>query len=407
MNRFFKTIPWILLLIFSAGTVFAQTADTDRIERDMRIAEGILAELFDVKDTGFTIRGGNVRSVTGEYIADYGVHFKIGASLIPQTMRVIIRGHAQIERAEDQDSDEDNGIDIEFVQERFMEYFRDYASLIRGLPDREVIRLTFGANTSARTVLTFPSGAARQQQNVPTMTAWATVADINSYSDGSLSEDDFDNRVQIRNLENKETQRDQEVFSSILETALNQAGADNFRVRRNPQADYLPGLGLNYQIHISLRSGSFFGDLNIDGLEFKIDSLAIGLSNLGEHLMPMAVKLDSLFNPHRRNASTDSAVRVYRDSLRNSAQSIRRNLDEEQLSDDEIQEEISKLHTELRQTVIEYGSTLRSLQDDEMLMITLNWSGRHPALPQRSELRIRKADLLNGEEPEITRVERN
>lgn len=413
MNRFLKTTPWILLLILSAGTLFAQTADNDRIDRDIRIAEGILAELFDVKDTGFTIRGGNVKGVTGEYIPDYGIHFKIGASLMPQTMRVIIRGHAQIERAEDQDTTEDNGIDKEFVHERFMEYFGEYASLIRGLPDDEVIRLTFGANTSARTVLTLPPGAGRQQQGVPTMTAWATMADIKAYNDGSLNEDEFENRVQIRNMEETEKQRDQEVFSSILETALNQAGTENFRVRRNPQAEYLPGLGLNYQIQISLRSGSFFGDFNIDGLELKLDSLDIELSKLSEsleeHLLPMAAKLDSIFNPSRKDASSDSLARVYRDSLRNSAQSHsrRHNIEEEQLSDEEIQEEIDKLHAELRQTVIEYGPTLRSLQDDEMLMITLTWSGRHPALPQRSELRIQKADLLNGAEPEITTVERN
>jgi len=159
------------------------------------------------------------------------------------------------------------------------------------------------------------------------------------------------------------------------------------------------------------------GDFNLDGLEVHFDSLAIGLSELGEnlsvHLLPMAEKLDSIFNPHHRDASRDSLVRAYRDSVRaqrenqpRSVRGLRRDGVESQFSEEEILEEIDKLHAELKQTVMEYGPTLRSLPNDEMLIITLNWSGRHTALPQRSELRIRKSDLLDGAEPEIQVIER-
>lgn len=411
MKKLLKTTPWLLLLIFSAGTLFAQ-AETNRIERDIRIAEGILSELFDGEDTGFTIRGGNLRGVSGEYIPDYGVHFKIGSNINRFTVRsVVIRGHAQIETEEEPDETESAEAGREFVKERFNDYFKNYASLIREIPGHEVIRLSYGAESPGQTFVMYPDNRNRESQKTPSLTAWASVADIQSYSNGDISEEEFENRIEVRDLAEQETQRDQEVFSSILETALNQAETDNIRIRRNPRADYLPGMGLSYQVQLSLRPRPFFGDLEIEGLELKIDSLAVGLTNLsehlGKHLLPMAVKLDSIFNPHRRHVSNDSLVRVYRDSLRNSAQSLRRNFQDEELSEEEIREEINKLHTELRQTVIEYGPTLRSLQDDEMLMITLNWSGRHPVLPRRSELRILKGDLLNGVDPVITRVERN
>jgi hypothetical protein len=409
-----KIIAFVtLLLILSAGTLFAQTSKTH--DRDIRIAEGILAEIFDAKDTAFTLRGATVRGVTGEYIPGYGVHFKIGANIHPQTLRVVIRGHAQIERDEEQDppaSEEENRA---FIEERFMEYFKNYASLLRSIPGDEVVRLTFGDNRSARTVFSYPPRANRQRDSIPAMTAWASVSDINAYSEGNLTDEEFENRIQVKDLSQEETQRDQEVFASILETALNQAGTENLRVRRSPRSEYLPGLGLNYQVHVSLRSWPFMGDLDLEGLEVQLDSLAIGLSELGEtlgeHLLPMAAKLDSIFNPDRRGR--ESPARVYRDTLRpqrenvqRSARMMRRNMDESQVPEEKILEEIDKLHAELKQTVMEYGQTLRSLQDDEMLIITLHWAGRHPALPEHSELRIRKSELLDGAEPEIQVTDR-
>lgn len=412
MNRYIKIAPLIFILILASGTGWAQTANN---EREIRIAEGILAELFDAKDTGFSFRGGNIRGVSGEYIPEYGVHFKIGTNVHPETVRVILRGHAQIEQAEDPDTTENAEINKSFVEDRFMEYFKSYASLLRDVPDQEVIRLTFGARSSGRTIVTYPSGADRQRNTIPEMTAWALVSDIKSYSSGNLSEREFEDRIQVRDLSDQESERDQEVFSSILEAALNQAGAEHIRIRRNPQVEYLPGLGLNYQVQVSFGSRPFFGDFDLDidleGVEFMLDSLNIGLTklaeNMGERIMPITVKLDSIFNPSRINGSSDSLIRVYRDSLDRSAPTSRNVAKEDSLSDEEIQEEINKLHAELIQTVTEYGQTLRSLQNNEILMITLNWSGRHPALPQRSVLRIRKSDLLNGSEPEIFRIERN
>jgi len=408
------------LLILPAGVLFAQTPDIH--ERDIRIAEGILAELFDAKETGFTLRGASVRGVTGEYIPGYGAHFKIGANIHPQTLRVVIRGHAQIEQDEEQDppaSEEENRA---FIEEQFMEYFKNYASLLRGIPGDEVVRLTFGDNRSARTVFSFPPRPDRQRDPIPSISAWASVSDISAYSEGNLTDEEFENRIRVKDLSEEETQRDQEVFASILETALGQAGTENLRVRRSPVSEYLPGLGLNYQVHVSLRSWPFMGDFNLDDIEVNLDNLQIDISDLELNFM----KIDSLIHHgrsfsgdtrrmHRDSIRTqrDSLVRVYRDSLRphrenvqRSARMFRQNMEESKIPDEVILEEIDKLHAELKQTVMDYGQTLRSLQDDEMLIITLHWAGRHPALPERSELRIRKSALLDGAEPEIQVTER-
>ena len=413
MKYFYRTTLFLLFLIFSAGTLFAQTADRDRIDRDIRIAEGILAELFDPGDARFSIRGGNVRGISGEYIPDYGVHFKIGTNINPRTVQaVVIRGHAQIETSDEPEVN----MNREFVEERFMEYFKEYAPLLRGVPDNEVIRLTFGANSSARSIVVHRAAQNRERHSIPSLTAWATVSDIRASSDGNISGTEFEDRITILDLAEQETKRDQEVFSSILETSLNQAELEHIRIRRNPTAEHLPGLGIHYSINASLAGNAF----SIDGIEIRTDSLAVRLSGMleeiGDGLIPIATRLDSIFNRDRRHLSADSLADVYRDSLRESARQMRdlqldrqlfgRAAERETLPDEEVQAQIDRLHEELRRTVTEYGSTLRSLQDDEMLMITVHWSGRHSALPERSELRIRASDLRAGTEPNIETVRR-
>lgn len=411
MKYFFRTTLFLLFLIFSAGTLFAQTADRDRIDRDIRIAEGILAELFDPGDSRFSIRGGNVRGISGEYIPDYGVHFKIGTNINPRTVQaVVIRGHAQIEAADEPEVN----MNREFVEERFMEYFKEYAPLLRGVPENEVIRLTFGANSPARSIFVHRAAQNRERHSIPSLTAWATVSDIRAYSDGNISGTGFEDLITILDLAEQETKRDQEVFSSILETSLNQAEAEHIRIRRNPTTEYLPGLGLHYNIQASLAGNMF----SIDGVEIRADSLALRLSGLlediGDGVIPWATRIDSLFNPDHRHLSADSLAEVYQDSLRESARKLRelqmerqffgRGAERESLPDEEVQAQIDQLHDELRTTVTEYGPTLRSLQDDERLMITIHWSGRHSALPQRSELRIRASELRAGTEPNIETV---
>jgi hypothetical protein len=41
-----------------------------------------------------------------------------------------------------------------------------------------------------------------------------------------------------------------------------------------------------------------------------------------------------------------------------------------------------------------------------MLMITIDWGGRDEDLPERTELRIKKGDLLDGDEPEMIEYRR-
>ena len=406
MKKSALLFPLILLMTLATGSLFAQSSD--RFDRDIRIAEGIIEELFGAEDSPWPALSRNVRSVSGQYIPGYGIHFSVHANSAPAIIEMRREGQVSINVNGSGDSNSDNsrGISRELVEERFMEYLKNYAPLISELPDDEVVRLTFGGQSSAPNVFMVRSVTSDRDHKITNVTAWATASDIRAYHNNSISESEFENRVELIDLADRETERDQTVFASILQTSLEEV-SDTIRVRRTPAAEYLPGLGLSYTINANLRSGWFdFGDIQIDGFRIETDSLSVEISNMLEEIDfsevgRIAERIDSISG--FRSSDFDA------DELRRSAEEARERIVERQrenLSDEDVNRLVDRFHEALVETVQDYGPTLRSLNSDEMLLITINWAGRHSALPARTELRIQKSDLLDGDEPTLEVVNR-
>lgn len=392
-----------LLTVLISGSLKAQS--TDRFNRDIRIAEGIIEELFESDSSTNPFGNRYIRDVSGRYIPGYGIHFRIGANLTPSILRIVLEEQTEIQINGDSDSEELRELGRDFVEQRFMEYLKNYAPLFKDLPDNEVIRLTIGPTLRAAGLfisapaISLMPGNADTRRRVANITAWATASDIRAFDDNSISESLFESRVEIVDLADQETERDQTVFASILQTSLEEV-SDTIRVRLEPVAEYLPGLGLSYRVNASLRSGNWFdfGDIEIQELKIETDSLFIDLSKVLEE-----IDFDEIGRIAERvdSAMASGAPRIDSDSIGRSFREIRESVSKqgEQLSGETVRELVDQFHAALNQTVQDYGSTLRSLDNDEMLLITINWSGRHPALPARTELRIRKSDILDNNEP--------
>ncbi|MFO7846487.1 MAG: hypothetical protein R6V27_07995 [Balneolaceae bacterium] len=394
----------ILTLALYSEPLSGQPADS--FDRDIRIAEGIIAELFEPEDSRRPSRGRHIRDVTGRYIPDYGIHFNVGATLSPAAVRVVLQGHAEIQVDDNSEPQQLQEMGREFVEDRLTDYLKNYASLFRDLPGDEVVRVTVSPyRPGAHSFIVFPGSSDSRRPGVH-LTVWASASDIRAYDAGSISEEEFERRIDSIDLTEQEQERDQTVFASILQTALDDV-SDQIRVRQSPVSEYLPGLGLSYRVHASLRSGSWFNIDNLQINEFKIenDSLSIDLSDIAkdidfDNLSSFASRVDSIFGLQNGSVPSDSQMK----SLRELRQQI--NHQKDTFSDEEIREMVDQFHDELIRTLRDYGVTLRSLDDDEMLIVSVFWSGRHAALPQRSELRIRKSDLLNGTRPEIEEYSR-
>lgn len=393
-----------LLAVLFSGSLAAQT--TGQFDRDIRIAEGIIEELFESDASGNPFSGRHIRDVSGRYIPGYGIHFRIGANLTPAIIRVVLEDQAEIHIDEDPEPGKLRERGREFVEQRFMEYLKNYAPLFRDLPGNEVIRLTMGPHNFAAGTFIVRPGLPGSRRSVANITAWVKASDVRAYDNRTISEQEFESRVEVKNLAKLVTERDQTVFASILQTSLEDV-SDTIRVRREPVVEYLPGLGLSYNVNASLRSGGWFnfGDIEIEELRIESDSLSIDFSNVFEdidfdEIGRIAERIDSAFAPDTPRINPDSLRRSFRE-IRESANNQR-----EQISDDVVRELVDQFHSTLTQTVQDYGSTLRSLGNEEILMITINWSGRHPALPARTELRIQKSNILDGDEPLLEEIQR-
>ena len=404
----FTLISIFIITMFFTQPLKAQSGG--QFDRDIRIAEGIIEELFGEEESARPFVSRSVRDVSGQYIPGYGIHFTIGSGSSAAFVGIVRPGEININVNEESDSDSESGSNQakkrEVVEERFLEYLKNYAPLFDELPDDEVVRLTYGRQSNVPAALTIRAGESASRTDRVNLTAWATAEDIRAYDTNSISVREFESRVEIVDLSDRETERDQTVFASILQTSLEDV-SDTLRIRRSPLPEYLPGLGLSFTIHANLRSGWFgFGDIQIEGFRIHTDSLSVEISNMLEEIdfrevERIAERMDSITG--LRSTDIDAT------ELRRSAEDARNRIVERQresLTDDDVNRLLDQFHNALTETIQDYGPTLRSLESDEMLLITINWSGRHSALPARTELRIQKSDIMDGDEPTLQVVER-
>jgi len=419
MNPLLKFILFLIALLFCNQSLFAQS---DQLNRDIRIAERILEEIFTpVPSSGerqvvlpFS------RGVESEYIPGVGVHFKVGQARTP---RIRISGNRQAGDQENKASE----ITIETVENRMMEYFTQYAGQLRGLPDNEQVRVTFGEKTTGPRMVFF-SASGEQQHQLPRLTMWVTKADINRFAGGNLSESQFRNRISEHEITDSQDKRDLNIFASVLEAAMNSADSKHLKLNRKPTYEYLPGLGAHFQVNVS--SGVGFSLANIRGMTRQIDSL---------DLDDVVIEFEIGNYPHEFNFQSpqiqfgnDSlridipgvgdSLRVHTNELRGQIIIMREQAEAARRQGEEIQrkvafsfaeqdtvnltDEAARLMAELKAAIKDYGSTITSLGDNELLMITVNWSVRNPTVPERTHIRITKEDLFFGREPFIEEIRR-
>jgi hypothetical protein len=402
----------------------AQTDENQQRQRDIKIAEGILAEIFDSRENQYGVLAGfQDRNVRGEYISGYGVHFTVSSGSNFVHIRNFSSNEEQIRvEVQNGNSSDENSEDMDEIREKMNEYMTKYASLISGLSDDETVRVTYASsrNESFRWVIIADDD--RTVETEPGLSVWAKVSDLNAFKNGRISEQELMNRINSHELDGEETYKDFNVFASVLETALNSTGNKNLRVNRKPQMEYLPGLGVRYKVQVSARPSIILEELRFGDLDFqiKMDSLQMNLDKslrlVEESLNPLIIKLDSMVDLDLSEEELDrikqnlhehrQEIRIHHDSLQNTQNNYSYAWRSTSDEDIDLESEADAIMDELLSVIANYGSTLTSLDDDEMLMISVNWSSRSENLPERTEIRIKKSDLLSGDDPDIEDIER-
>jgi len=406
----------LIILMLLPCFAFAQS---EQLQREIRIAEGILQELFaDQPGSEHPFVGTRSSRVSSDYIPGYGVHFQIGDNPLAQAVRVsreirvIQRDGNHTNARTEQDSGNDSELIREAIEQKMTEYFTQYAPLLQNLPDEEFVRLSTGVTSRQGNVIISLSGENRSHP-LPKITKWVQKRELNRFREGSITEQQLIQRIQTADLSETEEKRDFNIFKTILDTAANNTGLEYLRFRSSPYT-YLPGFGVQFHLNASSRGAFILGmdfetpvirDFNFDFDTTKNPDMAIDIQkNLAGHGSErFTINVDSLRWVAGR--SLDS-LRVAMDDM---AISLRNIFPEErkQPEDGELTREKEKLYNEFLQTITEYGSTLSSLPDNEFLIVAITWPSRSTELPQKTYIRIKMRDLAAGRTPEIQEIERN
>jgi hypothetical protein len=397
MKTFIKVLIHVALLITALllGGNSLQ-AQGEQLERDIRIAERILEEIFTPPAAGQAIVFSPTSRVEGEYIPGVGVHFKIAGN----------PGGVVLIRTQDGEQRQEQEITENWVETRMIEYLTGYAGQLRDLPAGEQVRITFGSRPSQlRTI--FVGGSPGPAQ-LPGLSMWVNKAEIDRLTRGNITEAQFRNRISRHALEETQELRDMNIFASVLETSLSSSGIEHLRVTRKPRYEYLPGLGVHFHINATTRShpalSYVLGSpddvtyIQAPRVEFNNDSLRLSITRLHDSL-----------RVHTENLRVHAEeLRKQAEEARRQGEQIRRQIEVRVAERDtlDLSADVARLTDEVKTVIKEYGTTLSSLNDGELLMITINWPARNPTVPERTYIRISKEDLVRGRDPNIEEIGR-
>ncbi len=390
MKHLKKTLLIGLLSIFFAPTIIAQNIDANRMNRDIRIMENILAELFRTQvevataDT-YIIADGNFRhrGIRGTYLKDFGIIFMIPAD-DPFTPRMHVTGDGSFSFYYNTDDDDESEnasreVDEDAVKERMTEFLVDYGSTIGQLDDDNRIMIIYGANTQSNRnrLVRYSDRNGRDYVNdneLPVISASVSMKDLKDYRSGRIGDGEIKNRIDFATTENKEY-LDLKVMGNIFETAL----------RSNEEGSFKMSGGIGYMM------------LDNFGAIFSFDARFGG-------------GRDMFFG---RLADTQRRLRILQE------QQLRITLNDEEVDDEALEiekrqeqfkedmiEAYAELKTDVTEYLVDYGRTLGSVNSDQFILTSLNLSSSgFDEIPERVDFQIKKSVLEQFDRGRISREE--
>lgn len=356
----------LLLCILAVPLVHAQNIDRERMERDINIMESVLEELFKIEwnsnsstmqvaSGSFSFGGGS--EITGTYISNYGIVFTIPS----QTSGFIVStdGDEYNYQFKYENNDNDQKITKETVANRIKYFLRDYGSTIGQLKNEDHITVIYEKNSTNHFVKVLPdNNRQKDPQKFPsTIYVTACASDLQALRRGNISKTQFDDRLTVAINDEKNQRRDLKVMANILKTTFEDVEDDEFRVRGSVKETYIENLGALFYLDVSYGSGFYA---------------------FGEAMVAVREKLSKIIDP-------DSVSIKFENS------------EGDNRSESELRKAGKQAYqgflNQLKETLVDYGQTLKSVDSDEQVLISISLSRSGKAIPERVDLQIEKSVL--------------
>jgi len=336
----------ILLIVgfLAYATAFSQNYDVEKMTKDIEIAEDVLVKLTQQQLNTETWRD----DVEGKYLEDIGIVFTIRTMTESYALGIgkdqiyIKNGRFGVKGGFsllDKDDVEDQQFDrMEVIRTTAINFLTDYAFLIRQLQPDEKILLNFVDDWDESVVINpFPDRSPSQKRTA-TLTAEIQRKDINDFRRRDISEDEFIDRIRFSENETEEAKDpDIELLISILNRLYDEDLTETFIIDGSGKYTSIQGLGTII-------------DLNV-------------------------------YYP--REEETGSGIIIWNDRYSEKRKVYRTSREGQNRETDEEEEEKTQKATysknydtfinDFKENVIEYGQTVKSLEDKEMLMFRLHF----------------------------------
>lgn len=378
----------LLTIIIAPATAFSQTLDANRMNRDIRIMENILGELFKTQITPsthtlpnqtFVVTGSGVLhadNVRGTYLPGFGVIFNVSNSGTWGSSYRVLSGGGENGYTFYYDTDSNDKkapVDQESITSRIQSFLKDYASTIGQLRDDERVMVIFGnqGNNSrlyARLLTTSSSGqkTTEEKEEIPVISVSTKVSDLKEYRTGKINASKFEDRLAIATSKDKEY-LDLTVMGNIFKTALDGQEGEAFR---------LSG-GVN---HLMLDN---FGALFSLDVRYSTGSRGRGVWDFNTVLRG---RVETAVSVNSQAQYTDAKIAEEKEELNK-----------------RVNQAYSSLLTNLKEYIVDYGRTLSSLNNDQYLLLSITINGRFEDIPERIDLQVKKSVLQQLDRGSISR----
>ena len=456
----------LVTFIITTGSP-AQSADSNqsKIDRDIRILKTILAEMFraevvnDQQGSDIVMRLApnelSASDLNGYYQPGYGIILSIPGNLSGDFITIVNNnnGDAKLYFVYGESGKSEKVlVNEESVEAKVRDFFQSYLSPVSYLPENERVLLIVGESPlsgSRRTSLFVITGDSKPANSLPKAAYSIGISDVKELSNGKINESQFQTRVKKEAIfDKKANQNDLSIFSTILSSAFE--GEDlKLIITGEPDFIRLNDFGVFYKTDLKtpfrIIIGSSNWQISTPRMEFDFK---VNTDSIEDFNFDFKFDMDSLvkeMDKYRSNIANIDTLRFqYRidiDSLRNKAAVLRDSIN---LGRKELNESLTKLNEEMRKmareknkistitfsqdsssvadtvnyeleldkslglvkdVIADYGVTLKSLEEDEYLLINLNMNVKRDNFPKRVNLRVKKSDINLYAKGELNRTQ--
>lgn len=390
--RKIKFIVVALAALFLQSVVLAQNIDFDKMNRDLKIMENVMSEMFapsqnQPKSRVFSMSG-MADDTKSLYVPNFGVILEYSASNTPIFLNV-------------KDTDK-NSSEID-EEQAIKEFFRNYATNINQLKDTDKITLVYASNKGKKIDITtkdadssfsvsdlsslsdlLPSDITSitvLNKSDKSKTAYTvSVKDLNAFKTGKISENEVNKRIAKKSTDKKENV-DIKVLTSVLETLINEYKIGNYPL--NPKVDYieLPGMGVLY--NLNMNANIYAGSLNRFVVDTRRAEAAEAIKKAEEEL----ARIRGI-----RGLNTSDTVQVGTGKVTITKKDI--NVEKDAKTDENTKKEIDELVSKIKEYVLDIGKTIQSIDANESIVVSLNLlKSTTSNLPNRVDIQAQKSDL--------------